>query len=257
MSPKAKKANPGPKKIFQAGEVILEVRDLVMVFGDRRVLDNISFQVRAGETFVIMGGSGCGKTTLIKSILGMVLPDSGNITMLGSDTRKSPAYRATIGYMPQIGRYPENMNIGQVLAMVRAMRGENEPTDDTLYQRFGLQELLHKRMGTLSGGTRQKVSACLAFRFDPPLLILDEPTAGLDPVSAEILKEEIQRRLGCGKTVLITSHQLSDLDDLVNRIILMQDGRIVFDKSVDELRHETGNERVSKAIAQVLKANFA
>ena len=236
---------------------VIVIENLNKRFGRLQALSDINICFNPGDCIALIGPNGCGKTTLIKSILGMVLPDSGNITMLGSDTRKSPAYRATIGYMPQIGRYPENMNIGQVLAMVRAMRGENEPTDDTLYQRFGLQELLHKRMGTLSGGTRQKVSACLAFRFDPPLLILDEPTAGLDPVSAEILKEEIQRRLGCGKTVLITSHQLSDLDDLVNRIILMQDGRIVFDKSVDELRHETGNERVSKAIAQVLKANFA
>ena len=107
-------------------------------------------------------------------------------------------------------------------------------------------------MSTLSGGTRQKVSAALAFLFNPEVLILDEPTAGLDPVSSEILKAKIITEKNKGKLVLITSHILSELDDLISQVIYMQDGRICFHKSIANLQQETGEAKLSKAIAQVM-----
>ena len=107
-------------------------------------------------------------------------------------------------------------------------------------------------MGTLSGGTRQKVSATLAFMFNPDVLILDEPTAGLDPVSSEILKEKIIREKEKGKLVLVTSHILSELDDLVTHVIFMQDGKLKFHKSIEALRNETGEVKLSKAIASIM-----
>ena len=112
--------------------------------------------------------------------------------------------------------------------------------------------LRNKRMRTLSGGTRQKVSASLAFLFDPQVLILDEPTAGLDPVATEILKEKIIREKQKNKLILITSHILSDLDDLVTQVIYMQDGRMIFHKSIEALREDTGEEKLAKAIASVM-----
>src|SRR5204862_3172766 len=114
-------------------------------------------------------------------------------------------------------------------------------------------ELMHKRMRTLSGGTRQKVSAALAFMFNPSVLVLDEPTAGLDPVSSEILKEKIIHEKSKGKLVLITSHILSELDDLVTQVVYMQEGKIGFHKSLSELQTETGEEKLNKAIAQFMK----
>jgi Cu-processing system ATP-binding protein len=111
-------------------------------------------------------------------------------------------------------------------------------------------------MGTLSGGTIQKVSAALAFLFNPSVLILDEPTAGLDPVASELFKEKILAEKDKGKLVLITSHILSDLDDLVTRIIYMQDGKLIFHKSIEELRQDTGEERLVKSIAQVMISNY-
>src|SRR6516164_5989715 len=223
-------------------------------FGRLNALDNISVTCNKGECIALIGPNGSGKTTLIKCILGMVVPDSGFITFNGKNILHDWMYREQIGYMPQIGRYPENMRIGQILEMMKDIRKKNKAIslDEELIDTFGLRPLLNKRMRTLSGGTRQKVSASLAFLFSPEVLILDEPTAGLDPVASEILKEKIIREKQKGKLILITSHILSDLDDLVTEVIYMQEGRLLFHKSINELRAETGQTKLSKAIASVM-----
>ena len=221
-------------------------------FGKLKALDNVSVTCARGECIALIGPNGCGKTTLIKSILGMVVYDSGFITFNGKNIKHHWKYRENIGYMPQTGRYPENMTIGQVLDMMKDIRNKNAMLDEDLLTAFGLKLLLSKRMQTLSGGTRQKVSAALAFLFNPDVLILDEPTAGLDPVSSEILKEKIIAEKNKGKLVLITSHVLSELDDLVTQVIYMQDGKPCFHKTITSLREETGEEKLSKAIAHVM-----
>lgn len=222
-------------------------------FGKLKALDNVSVTCNKGECIALIGPNGCGKTTLIKSILGMVVSDSGFITFNGKNIKHHWQYRENIGYMPQIGRYPENMTIGQVLDMMTDIRGKKgAKLDEDLIHAFGLKEMLPKRMRTLSGGTRQKVSAALAFLFDPEVLILDEPTAGLDPVSSEILKEKIIAEKNKGKLVLITSHVLSELDDLITQVIYMQDGKLCFHKSIRDLKADTGEEKLSRAIANVM-----
>jgi Cu-processing system ATP-binding protein len=221
-------------------------------FGKLKALDNVSITCKKGECIALIGPNGCGKTTFIKSVLGMVVPDSGKIQFLGEDIRSNYKYRDQIGYMPQIGRYPDNMTIGQILDMMKDIRNKTTALDEDLIKAFSLHKLVDKRMRTLSGGTRQKISASLAFMFDPAVLILDEPTAGLDPVSSELLKEKIITEKEKGKLVLITSHVLSELDDLVTQIIYMQDGKLLFQKSIAELKKETGQEKLSKAIAWIM-----
>jgi Cu-processing system ATP-binding protein len=222
-------------------------------FGKLTVLEDISVSCAKGECIALIGPNGSGKTTLIKSILGMVVPDSGFITFNGQNILHDWKYRSHIGYMPQIGRYPDNMTIGQVLRMMKDIRADKEKKwDEELINAFGLNALLNKRMRTLSGGTRQKVSACLSFLFDPDVLILDEPTAGLDPLSSELFKEKIIKEKKKGKLVMITSHILSELDDLITQVIYMQEGKLIFQKSIDELRKDTGEQKLSKAIASVM-----
>ncbi len=226
-------------------------------FGKLKALDNISATCVRGECVALIGPNGSGKTTLIKCILGMVVPNSGFITFNGKNILHDWLYREHIGYMPQIGRYPENMTIRQMFSMMKDIRQvtNTEKLDEELINLFGLDKLLDKRMRTLSGGTRQKVSATLAFLFKPDVLILDEPTAGLDPVASEILKEKIIREKQKGKLILITSHILSDLDDLITQVIYMQDGHLIFHKSLAELRMDTGETKLSKAIASVMLKN--
>ncbi len=222
-------------------------------FGKLKALDNVSVTCNKGECIALIGPNGSGKTTLIKAILGMVVCDNGFITFNEKNILHDWQYRAHIGYMPQIGRYPENMSIGQILDMMKDIRGKNYQTlDEDLVHQFKLNELLGKRMRTLSGGTRQKVSAALAFLFNPDVLILDEPTAGLDPVASEILKEKIITEKTKGKLILITSHILSELDELVTQVIYMQDGTLRFHKDIAELRADTGQQKLSKAIASVM-----
>ncbi|MEP7110956.1 MAG: ABC transporter ATP-binding protein [Ferruginibacter sp.] len=226
--------------------------NVTKTFGKLKALDNVSATCNKGECIALVGPNGSGKTTLIKSVLGMVVPDSGFITFKDKNILHHWQYRDDIGYMPQIGRYPDNMTIGQVIGMMKDIRNMKTEPDEDLIKSFSLQNLENKRMRTLSGGTMQKVSAALAFLFDPAVLILDEPTAGLDPLASELLKEKIIAEKEKGKLVLITSHVLSELDDLVSGIIYMQEGKLLFHKSIEALRKDTGEDKLSKAIARVM-----
>ncbi|MGZ8558882.1 MAG: ABC transporter ATP-binding protein [Chitinophagaceae bacterium] len=223
-------------------------------FGKLTALDSINVSCNKGESIALIGPNGSGKTTFIKCLLGMVVPDSGFITFNNNNIKHDWKYRSRIGYMPQMGRFPDNMKIAQVIDMMKDLRKPHtQSLDEELITQFGLDEILQKRMSTLSGGTRQKVGACLAFLFNPDVLILDEPTAGLDPLATEILKEKIRKEKANGKLIMITSHVLSDLDDIITQVIYMQDGKIKFHKSFDQLKEDTGEQQLSKAIAHVMK----
>ncbi len=232
---------------------MIEIKELQKKFGKFEVLKNINLSCKKGECIALIGPNGCGKTTLIKSVLGMVLPDSGTIHFNGNSVLGEYLYREKIGYMPQIGRYPDNMTIGQIIEMIKKIRNSSDDLDEDLLHAFELEKMFDKQMRTLSGGTTQKVSAVLAFLFNPDVLILDEPTAGLDPLAAEVLKEKIIKEKEKGKLILITSHLLSELDDLITEIIFMQEGKVHFHQKVDELKENTGEEKISKAIAKILK----
>ena len=232
---------------------MIEIKELQKKFGKFEVLKNINLSCKKGECIALIGPNGCGKTTLIKSVLGMVLPDSGTIHFNGNSVLGEYLYREKIGYMPQIGRYPDNMTIGQIIEMIKKIRNSSDDLDEDLLHAFELEKMFDKQMRTLSGGTTQKVSAVLAFLFNPDVLILDEPTAGLDPLAAEVLKEKIIKEKEKGKLILITSHLLSELDDLITEIIFMQEGKVHFHQKVEELKTTTSEEKISKAIAKILK----
>ncbi|MBL7863524.1 MAG: ABC transporter ATP-binding protein [Cyclobacteriaceae bacterium] len=235
---------------------MIEIRDVCKRFGNLEVLRMISASFTDGNSYAIVGPNGSGKTTLIKSILGMVLPDKGSIEVSGQVIKGQWAYREQIGYMPQIGRYPDNMRIGHVLDMIRDLRHTRSETDEELVADLGLKALFDKRMHTLSGGTRQKVSAAIAFLFDPKIMILDEPTAGLDPLAAEVLKAKILKEKSRGKIFLITSHMMSDLDELTSEIVYLQEGAVRYAASIPAIKVEAGREKLGQAIAEMMRRDF-
>lgn len=231
---------------------MIELEAVNKSFGKLQALADVNLVFETGKSYALIGPNGSGKTTLIKSILGMVIPSSGDIRVDGKSIRNDWKYREQIGYMPQIGRYPENMRIGQLLDMIRNIRRDNDDNNEELIEAFHLKKIYDKRMHAMSGGTRQKVSAALAFMFDAPIMILDEPTAGLDPVSVEILKEKILRDKSAGKLFIISSHILSDLDELSTDVVYIFEGRVHYQNSVEDLKMETGESRLGKAIANMI-----
>lgn len=233
---------------------MIRIEHLMKSFKKLQALYDVSASFAKGQVISIIGPNGSGKTTLIKSILGMVKPDDGKIYFNETAINGDFIYRMNIGYMPQISRYPDNMKIGQLFKMLKHIREkEYKDLDNDLVEKFNLPAIYDKPMRTLSGGTRQKVSAALAFLFNPDVLILDEPTAGLDPLSAEILKEKIITEKNKNKLILISSHILSDLDDLTTHIMYLQEGKMLFLKDMQTLQDETGETRLGKAIARIMK----
>ena len=234
---------------------MIRIEHLNKRFKKLQALNDVTATFEKGHVISLIGPNGSGKTTLIKSILGTVKPNSGKIFVDGEQINGDPSYRRNIGYMPQIGRYPDNMKIGHLFSMMKDIRNENEEKLDTdLIVKFNLISLFDKPMRTLSGGTRQKVSAAFAFYFDPQILILDEPTAGLDPLSSEVLKDKILAEKKKDKLVLITSHVLSDLDELATDVMYMQEGKMEFFKPIETIRKETGEMKLGKAIARMMKS---
>lgn len=233
---------------------MIEVKNLTKKFGKFTALDDLNLTFTNSKSIALIGPNGCGKTTLIKSILGLNVIETGDILVDGKSVKDDYRYRQDIGYMPQIGRYPENMSIGQTIKMIKDTRKISETHLDTeLLENFELEKMYDKKMGTLSGGTTQKVSAVLAFMFDPKVIILDEPTAGLDPLASEILKNKIIKEKNRGKLIIITSHLLSELDDIVSEIVFMNEGKIIVQQSVTDLMTERKSEKISESIISILK----
>ena len=231
---------------------MIRVRSLQKSFGRTEVLCGVDLEIVRGRVTAIVGPNGAGKTTLMKSLLGLTHVDAGRIVIDGEPIGADPAYRAHIGYMPQIARFPENLSANELIAMLCDLRGDATDLDDDLITRFRLADHLDKPLRTLSGGTRQKVNAVLAFLFRPDLLVLDEPTSGLDPVSSAILKDKVVEARDAGRTVIVTSHVLSDLEALADDIAFLTDGKVAFAGSVHDLKLATRQLSLERAIAQVM-----
>lgn len=221
-------------------------------FGPLEVLRSVELDIVPGRITAIVGPNGSGKTTLIKMLLGLVKPDSGRIAWDGHTLNGDWHYRSRVGYMPQIVRFPENLTGRELLEMITDLRGGEAAPDVELVDAFALEADLDKPFRTLSGGTRQKVNAAIAFRFRAELLILDEPTAGLDPVATRALKKKVRKERDNGRAVVITSHNLGELDALADDVAFLLDGRIRYRGTLDALKEETGETDLEGAIAQLM-----
>lgn len=235
-----------------ATQPMVQLDGLEKSFGSLDVLEGITTRIARGEITALVGPNGSGKTTLIKCILGLVRPDAGRITVDETTLNGDWQYREHIGYMPQDARFPENLSAREVIAMLKDLRGYPDDTDDDLVEAFNLIPELDKPIRTLSGGTRQKVNAVTAFLFRPDLIILDEPTAGLDPSASSTLKDKILSVQGEGTTFVLTSHVMSELEELSKNLAFLLHGKIQYDGPIDALKESTGTRNLERAIAHMM-----
>lgn len=230
---------------------MIEINNLNKRFGKLTVLDGLDLNIDSGGIFAVLGPNGSGKTTLIKSILGMVIPDKGDIKISGNSVLNLSDYRNNINYLPQIANFPANLSVKELIKMVKNLRPKNA-NDQELIAHFDLEPFLDKKLGNLSGGTKQKVNIVLTFMFESDLIILDEPTTGLDPISLIHLKELIHIEKNKGKTILITTHIMSFVEEIADEIVFLLDGEIYFKGSSDELKERTGQVDLEHAIAKLI-----
>lgn len=235
---------------------MVEIEALHKSFGKQQVLKGLDLNLSTGGTTAILGPNGSGKTTLIKSILGMVVPTNGAIKVNGAEVRKEWHYREQIGYMPQIANFPANLRVKELIKMIEDLRND-KANPDPLIELFGLEAFLNKKLGELSGGTRQKVNAVLALMFDSTIIILDEPTTGLDPVALIKLKDLLTGYKKEGRTILITTHIMDFVEEMADNVMFLLEGKVYFHGPLKELLQQQGEEKLDRTIARIMSSNHA
>lgn len=233
---------------------MIKIENLKKKFGKNEALKGVELEMGSGSVIAIMGPNGSGKTTLLKCILGLVKADEGKIYVKNCLVNGECDYKRHIGYMPQYSCFPENLKVKEVMAMIKDIRGNNMKYDEELVEKLKIAEMNDKQISQLSGGMKQRVSSAAAFLFNAEIIILDEPTAGLDPVSSEIVKNKILEEKQKGKLVIITSHIVSEVEAMADRIIYMLEGKIYFDETKEKLYSATGKQNLNKAIAHLINA---
>jgi Cu-processing system ATP-binding protein len=235
---------------------MVSIQNLHKKFGKNEVLKGVDLTIKDGGIFAVLGPNGSGKTTLIKAVLGMVIPNKGTIEVFGNNIKKNSDYRHKIDYLPQIANFPSNLKVKELIKMIKDLR-KNTSEDARLIELFKLEPFLDKKLGNLSGGTKQKVNLVLTFMFDSPIIILDEPTSGLDPISLIRLKNLIQAEKAKGKTILITSHIMSFVEEVSDEIVFILEGKIYFKGTISNLKTKTKQPDFEHAIASILTDNHA
>jgi Cu-processing system ATP-binding protein len=235
---------------------MIVIKNLHKNFGKVNVLNGLSLSFEEKGIHTILGPNGSGKTTLIKSILGMVIPNKGSIEFDGKQILGEWEYRSKISYLPQIAYFPQNLKVKELLQMINDLRPGSK-REEELISLFQIEPFLDKKLGNLSGGTAQKVNIIITFMFDSPLIILDEPTVGLDPVALIRLKELVKKEKEKGKTILITTHIMSFVEEISDDIVFILEGKIYFQGMIDALKKQTNQSNLENAIANILEESYA
>jgi Cu-processing system ATP-binding protein len=234
---------------------MIQIEHLRKSFGKREILRDLSFDIKPAVITGIAGPNACGKTTLIKCLLGLVLPHHGKISIAGKTVDQSSEgaeARRSIGYMPQNPDFPPNLTVQEILIMVERLRNSKATRKKELTTYFELGSTLSQNFGQLSGGTKQKIAATIAFMFDAPLLILDEPTSGLDPLSTVRFKDLLLREVARGKTILLVSHVMGEMEQLAKDLVYLMDGEIAFQGLISEIKESFGELTLERAITGLM-----
>ena len=231
---------------------MIAVQDLYKRFKDNLVLRGLDLDLSKSGITALLGPNGSGKTTLVKCILGMVLPDQGLVTIENEKVKGQHSYRDNISYLPQIAKFPANLTGLELINFMKGLR-KGETKEKELIGLFGLDNELNKKMSVLSGGTRQKLNLVLSFMYDTPIIILDEPSTGLDPLALLQLKNYLEGEAQKGKQILIITHILSLVEALAKNVVFILDGKIYYQGGMKELIEDQDGQDLENAIANILR----
>lgn len=229
----------------------LEINNITKTFGDFTAVNDVSFKVNDGTIFGFLGTNGAGKTTTMRMILDIIRPDRGETSWNGTPTRDLE--RARFGYLPEErGLYPK-MEVEDQLLFIGQLYGASkhdvQKRIDHWLERFNVEENRHKPVEALSKGNQQKIQFLAAVLHDPEILIMDEPYSGLDPVNAQQMKDAFFELVGDGKTLIFSTHQLNDAQELSSDVAIIHRGNLLITGSVDDVRQSTGQHYLRFAVA--------
>lgn len=228
--------NPKPEH----EKIVLNVEHLTKTFDSRNILDEISFSVHWGEVFGLLGPNGAGKTTLIRTILDIFRPDAGTISLFGSTF--SDEIKDAIGYLPEEGSLDKEIPVAECIryfAELKHVDAIDRKTDEWL-ERLDLEEYRNKKIQELSKGMHRRLQFILAVIHGPELLILDEPFSGLDPLNIKTLKDILLSLRDNGTTLIMSTHQMDEVERMCDRILMLNDGKMVLYGGLDEIRQQFG-----------------
>lgn len=218
---------------------IIETRQLVKTFNGHTAVDHLNFKIQKGSIFGLLGPNGAGKTTLIRMITGIFHPDSGTILFDGKPTDPLKNVRH-IGYMPEERGLYKKMKVGEQAIYLARLKGLDKPTAQKniadWFDRLSMQEWWHKKVEDLSKGMSQKLQFVITVAHNPSLIILDEPFSGLDPVNANLIKDEIFRLAKLGSTIIFSTHRMEQVEEICQQIMLVNQGKKILDGDVQSIR---------------------
>jgi len=234
-------------------EAVVEVKDLIRKFGERRVIDDLSFQIERGETLVIMGGSGCGKSTLLRHIVGVMKPNSGSVKIFGEEIsamneREIAKVRRRFGMLFQSGALLASLTVGENVALPLIQHTQLKPDEINAIvtrklEMVGLTGFENLKPAEISGGMKKRVGLARALALDPELLFSDEPTSGLDPIMTAVVdKLTLELTKGSGMTAVVVTHDMTSAFRIATRMIMLNHGKIIAQGTPDEIRASPNSE---------------
>ncbi|MGX1702046.1 ABC transporter ATP-binding protein [Microbacterium sp. NPDC055357] len=226
---------------------LASLRGVTRRYGDTIAVDDVTLEIQPGQIVGMLGPNGAGKSTILSLIQGLRRPSAGSVTLFGGDPRDAPN-RMRLGATPQETALPDALRVGEVIDFVGRHFDRRTPPA-ALAEQFGLTDLLRRQTGSLSGGQKRRLSVALAFAGTPDLVLLDEPTTGLDIDGRRALWDAIRAQHDTGVTVIVTSHYLEEIEALAERVVVIGEGRVLADDRLDAVLGHVGRSRVAMKTA--------
>lgn len=236
---------------------MVEVKNFRMVFGEKTVINDLSFHVERGEIFGLLGANGSGKTTTIRSLLGLYHPTGGELLIDGKKYSPEDS-KVTVGYLPEERGLYRKETVRDTMMYFGNLKGVKDPLEwsKKYLERVGLLDKMNEKIEKLSSGQQQKIQLGITIMNEPKLLILDEPTKGFDPMNRRLLMEIIEELYKKGSAIILITHYMDEVERLCDRALLLKDGKARAYGSIDEIKKEFKNKSLDQIFVDIYGENY-